>query len=155
MKIKAYTIMEVTIAMLLFAIVVSICYTAYGIVNTNYNNFRERNNAVTGLSALKNVLEHDFTKSNCILKDEDGFVVLTDTTKIKYSFKDQRILRVLNNIHTDSFELQFKEPAFYFQSNAILKATDTIDQINFNIILERVAIPIQVNKQYSAKDLFR
>jgi Tfp pilus assembly protein PilE len=127
MKIKAYTIMEVTIAMLLFAIVVSICYTAYGIVSSYYSTFHQKNKTANDIISLKNVMEHDFLKSNCILKSDDGFDVFVDTTKIKYSFTDQGISRTFSTLHTDSFTV---------------------------VVDKKMTIPMQINKHYSAKDLF-
>lgn len=154
LKIRAYTLMEVTVAMLLSAICISICYTAYGIIGDYYHLFHQKNESADQVLSLKHALEKDFLKSNYILKQEDGFELLIDTTKIHYSFEEQAVLRKFGAIHTDTFKLQTKALKATFEGKELLEI-DTIDQVSFTILLDKNTFTtIEVNKWYSAQNLF-
>lgn len=154
MKIKAYTLLEVTIAMLLSAICITICYTVYGIVTSYYITFHEKNEVADGIMSLKYSLAHDFSKGKYVFKSDSGLTVQVDTTKIFYSFSNQQVLRKMNELHTDTFKVQAGLLLTYFE-NVEVNSADTIDQINFSVLLKGTIIPIQVNKYYSATDLFK
>lgn len=153
-KVDAYTLMEVTIAMLLSAICITICYSAYGIVNNYYSTFQKKNELADRVLSLRHALETDFLKGNYILKNEEGFEVALDSATINYCFYPNAILRKVNELHTDTFKVDPKELTGYFEGNLALN-TDTIDQIGFKIKLSKgVTVPIQLNKLYSAQNLF-
>ncbi len=99
-------------------------------------------------------MEIDFIKSKGLLKNDSGVEVINDSTSIYYVFSEQNILRKLNAEHTDTFKIVTNGLTTYFEAQEILTA-DTIDQINFNVVIPKKAIiPIQLNKFYSAKELF-
>lgn len=146
--------MEVTIAMLLSAIAISICYTAYGIISNYYTAFHQKNQTANDIIDLKHVMEIDFMKSKGLLKNDSGIEIISDSSSIYYIFSEQDVLRKLNTQHTDTFRIATNGLTTYFEAQEIL-TTDTIDQINFNVVIpKKAAIPIQVNKFYSAKELF-
>jgi hypothetical protein len=146
--------MEVTVAMLLSAIAISICYTAYGLISNYYTAFHQKNQTADELIDLKHAMELDFNKSPVVLKSDSGITLLVDSINIHYIFLDQKILRKLSNKHTDTFKLEHNSLTTSFEAQQVL-AADTIDQLNFNVLVpKKTNIPIQVNKFYSAKDLF-
>jgi prepilin-type N-terminal cleavage/methylation domain-containing protein len=153
MKIKAFTLMEVTVAMLISAICITVCYTAYSIIANYYSSFQLKNQAADHVLSLKQVMEIDFLKSNCLLKTEDGIELLQDSTAIQYTFTNSTVLRKLGVLHTDTFKVQYSNLKTYFETNEIVE-TDTIDRVNFTVLLNQTSVPIQINKYYSAKDLF-
>ncbi len=136
-KIKAYTLMEVTVAMLLSAITITICYTAYGIMTNYFKTFHD-----------------NVQKSNYLLKTTKGFELLQDSTHINYLVNDDYVLRQLNELRTDTFKLKVAELKSFFEYKEIMEP-DTIDQINFKLFIQKdVPITIQINKYYSAAALF-
>lgn len=147
--------MEVTVAMLLSAICISICYTAYSIIGDYYRLFHQKNETADQVLSLRHVLEKDFLKSSYILKQEDGFELLIDTTKIHYTFDEHAVLRKFGEIHTDTFKVETQNLKTYFDGVELMEI-DTIDQIGFTILLAKnTPTTIQLNKLYSAKDLFK
>jgi type II secretory pathway component PulJ len=154
-KIKAYTLMEVTVAMLLSALTITICYSAYGIVGSYFKTFQGKNELANEVLALRHALDRDMERSDYILQTTEGFEFLLDSTSITYTFSDKAICRRLNELHTDTFRLEASELKSFFESEEIM-ATDTIDQINFKLALTKdVAVSIQANKHYSATALFK
>lgn len=154
MKIKAYTLMEVTVAMLLSAICISICYTAYGLIGDYYRVFHQKNQVADQVLFLRHALEKDFLKSSMILKQENGFELQVDTTKIIYAFDEQSIVRKYGVVRIDTFKLATKELLTLFEGKEGL-AQDTIDEVHLKIFLDQQTLTnIQLHKLYSAKDLF-
>lgn len=154
-KIKAYTLMEVTVAMLLSAICISICYTAYGIIGDYYHLFHQKNQLADQVISLRHALEKDFLKSSLVLKQEDGFELLVDTTKIHYAFDEHMVLRKLGALHTDTFKLEIQNLKTYFERSEVMEIA-IIDQVDFTVFLDKnTSTAIQVKKLYSAKDLFK
>jgi len=154
MKIKAYTIMEVTVAMLLSAICISICYTAYAIISNYYASFQKKNETTAIFLSLKQVLERDFLNSSTVLKIENGIELDLDSTKIDYLFTEKAILRKLNTLHTDTFKLQANEVTVFFEGIEVEKG-NPVDELNFSTTLGKdVKVPVQIKKIYSAENLF-
>lgn len=155
MKIKAYTLMEVVVAMLLSAICISICYTALEIVSGSYSSYRKKNEEIDNLLSLKNVLEKDFMKAVHILKNENGLMIEQDSVKRLYEFGANKVIRHSDSLYTDTFKVANIDVKFFFEGNEVLE-NDTIDQVNIDINLAtRQKINLMVNKHYSAANLFR
>ncbi len=154
MKIKAYTLFEVTIAMLLSAICIAICYSAYGIIAKYYVGFQQKNQTADAVLTLRHVLEKDFLKSNIVLKNEEGLEMQQDSSKIYYIFNPDAVLRKIDELHTDTFKLKPIEVGCFFEGREVLEP-DTIDELRFKMDLaQHVLVPIQLNKTYSAQNLF-
>lgn len=155
LKIKAYTLMEVTIVMLISALTITICYSAYGIITNYYKSFQQKHKMSTEILSLKHVLDRDAEKSNHAFKTPFGCEFSLDSDKIVYTFTNHFILRQLNDLHTDTFKIKVKEMKGYFESAEIIHP-DTIDQINFKVEISKdIDVAIQINKSYSATALFK
>jgi Tfp pilus assembly protein PilE len=153
-QIKAYTLMEVTVAMLLSAICITLCYSAYGIITGYYHEFGKKNETIAAVLSLKQVLERDFLKSKYVLRNENEIILINDSTNIKYLFDSNFVARNFNELHTDTFKLTTTGFAASFEKIEIVN-TDTIDHLSFDAILPKHKIvPIQINKIYSSENLF-
>ena len=153
-KLKAFTLMEVTVAMLISAICISICYSAYTIVTNYYATFRDKNETVGTVMGLKQVLARDFLRGRIVLSTATGLEVMLDSTTVIYTFKEDRVLRELTNLHTDTFKLALTPPVFSFEQKPII-GPDTIDQVKFEVRLDKnQVVPLLVQKLYSAENLF-
>lgn len=146
--------MEVTVAMLISAICITICYSAYGIIANYYAVFQEKNERSGVVMTLKHVLEKDFLAGDIILKTDSGLTVKLDSAVVAYTFEENKILRKLHGIHTDTFKVGTAPPSFSFEMKPILEP-DTIDQIRFNVRLDKnQTATILIVKLYSAENLF-
>lgn len=153
-KIKAYTLMEVTIAMLLSAICISICYSAYGIIGSYYQTFKLKNETADAALSLRHVLEKDFLKSKLVLSTDSGLMMQRDSSTILYTFREKAILRELPELHTDTFKVSYSGLQFFFEGE-ILEQKDTVDRMDLEILLDKAAVAkIRVEKKYSAENLF-
>lgn len=153
-KINAYTLMEVTIAMLLSAICISICYSAYGIIGAYYRTFQAKNETADAAMSLRHVLEKDFLKSKLVLSTDSGLMMQQDSSTVLYTFREKAILRELPELHTDTFKVSYSGLQFFFEGE-ILEQKDTVDRMDMKIHLDKGAgAKIRVDKKYSAENLF-
>lgn len=104
---------------------------------------------------LRHSLEGDFLKSKLVMRNEAGIVLQIDRTKVYYAFNENAIVRKLDTLPADTFELKTGNFKTYFEQQELVEG-GRIDQLNFSIFLaEKLAVPIQVNTFYSAQDLFK
>lgn len=154
-KVHAFTLMEITVAMLISGLVISICYTAYGLIQGYYIRFEDKNKTSSIVLDLKHVLERDFFKAAHIIRTKQGIVVQQDSLVVDYIFNDKQVLRQIENLHTDTFTMPLQKIGFYFEGREA-QVTDTVDRINLELQMNKdTKVPVQINKYYSAADLFR
>lgn len=145
--------MEVAIAMLLAAVCISICYTAYGMIGDYFKVFQKKNAAAEEVLTLRRTMEKDILKAKYLIRTEAGINILSDSLDISYNFADSAILRKVEGLRTDSFHVFPVEKSFLFEGREALEM-DTVDHISFMLRTEKQQmIPITLGKFYSAHDL--
>src|ERR1700733_10719275 len=113
-RINAFTIIEVTIAMLLAALTIGITYSVYNIVAKTYKTYSAKNENITEFITLDHILRRDFDRADTILKDSAGVALKISNTIIKYKFFPNYIIRESSKI--DTFKLQAVDPVTAFGS---------------------------------------
>ncbi|KIA89492.1 hypothetical protein OC25_25340 [Pedobacter kyungheensis] len=152
-RIEAYTLMEVAIAMLLAAICISICYTAYGMVGDYFQAFQKRNAVAEEVLTLRRTMEKDILRGRYLIRSTDGIDIVGDSLGISYHFAEKAVLRKVKDLRTDSFHVTPAQTHFLFEGRETLEL-DTVDQVNFMLTPDKQpAIPIALTKLYSAHDL--
>lgn len=152
--IKAYTLMEMTVAMLLAAISITICYSAYGIVSGYFIGFQQKNKQAQDVLMFTHAMERDLQRCNLVLRLEDGVELQCDSVNVNYHFAGKYILRVLGEFKTDTIQLEHTSVLAFFEGSEV-NTTDTIDRINLSIVLAQKPIPLQFRKNYSSANLFQ
>ena len=154
-KINAYTLMEITVSMLLAAICISVCYSAYGLINNYFNAFKKKNVLNQEVLTLNGTMDRDFLKANYIIRTADGMSIESPNQLIHYHFVGQEVIRSVSGLRTDSFHLSPVNTFFSFRGHEV-NELDTIDQVSLYINIDgKRKISIAKNKQYSACDLLR
>lgn len=152
-KLPGFTLMEVTIAMLMAAITIAITFTAYRIVSGSYFNFNKKQEKVATLTTIDKLLKQDFIKARTIIKTSDGIFFEVNDGIITYSFKDSYILRDQFSLGIDTFKLQVNDLNCSFE-NEVAEEGREVDMLSFKTQLDGDLIPMQYQKIYSAQDLF-
>jgi len=154
-KIEAYTLMEIAIAMLLAAICMSICYTAYQMIGDYFHAFQKKNATAEEVLTLRRTMEKDVAKGRYLIRTVDGIHITGDSLSITYQFADTAILRKVENLRTDSFHVRPVDTRFHFEEREA-QEMDTVDHISFMLKMEKQqTIPITIRKVYSAHDLLK
>jgi Tfp pilus assembly protein PilE len=155
-QVKAFTIMEVTITMLVAAILIAITYTSYSIVIRSYNSFTGKNNDMAVLISLDHLLKRDFAQAKIVRKDSAGFSFQRDSTLISYEFSPGFIVRKAAGI--DTFKVQNLEVNTSFENVPLLELQpdllqNTIDALDFVILYQKETITFHYYKTYSSENL--
>jgi Tfp pilus assembly protein PilE len=155
-QIKAFTIMEITVVMLISAIVIGIAYTAFNIINQSYRSFEHKNDDMAILVRLDELLKKDFNHANTISKTTNGIVVKMITDSVIYDFEPGFILRTSTII--DTFKLTTQDIVTNFETNPITAISpvpeqNRIDELDFSILFDNEKIPYAYHKLYSSTDL--
>lgn len=152
--IKAYTLMEMTVAMLLAAISITICYSAYGIVSGYFISFQQKNKQAQDVLMFTHAMERDLQRCTLVLRLEDGVELQCDSVSVNYLFEGKYILRVFGELKTDTIRLEHKPMLTFFEGSEV-NDSDTIDRIDLSLVLAQKAIPLQFRKSYSSVNLFQ
>jgi Tfp pilus assembly protein PilE len=155
-KVKAFTIMEVTVAMLLAAIVIGITYTAYSIISQSYIAYHNKNEDMAGLVRLDELLKKDFSHADTISKVENGIVCKIDTACVNYEFQPEYIVR--HSTIIDTFKLKTTEINMLFENQPITEINNIpehnrLDEVNITVLFHDEKIPYYYHKQYSSASL--
>jgi len=154
-KVEAYTLMEIAIAMLLAAMCMSICYTAYGLIGDYFRAFQRKNSTVEEVLSLQRTMSDDVLKAKCIIRTAKGISLNQDSLNIMYQFEPEYILRTAVGLHTDSFQVKPVDSHFLFEGIEAIEP-DTVDQISFVLSVDKqLDVPVRIQKFYSAQDLFK
>lgn len=155
-KVKAFTIMEITVAMLISAIVIGMAYTCFNIIYQQYHTFNTKQAELVEIDQLNKVLQHDFDKAEIILQDNDDIVLKNKDDQLTYHIQPDYILRIANAV--DTFKVNTQEVTRYFEGQTLdtesdLPENNRIDELSFTIIYHNEKIPYYYFKQYSSQDL--
>lgn len=155
MKIKAYTLLEVTITMLIAAVCITICLTAFGIIERYYKDFQLKNEELDQVLVISRVMEKDINSCDYLTITDDGFKAVGDGSVIIYNIAPSFIVRHLSGLRRDSFFLNSDSVHFSFEGKQ-RSIGDTIDRVELQIIMKKgTAISVRKNKFYSSKDLYK
>lgn len=148
--------MEVTIAMLLSAIVIGTCYTVFSIITRSYHGYQLKHEEMAGVLRLDELLQKDFDRAEIILKDTDGIVMKNAARLTRYRFYGDYVLRI--GVAVDTFKVKTDSVVTSFENKAIsTPGTDEeqsrLDQLDIQITLQKEKIPYYYHKKYSSVNL--
>jgi Tfp pilus assembly protein PilE len=157
-KVKAFTIMEVTITMLITGLIIGITYTSYSIVIKSYRSFTTKNDNMAVLVSLDHILKRDFDRADSILKDSAGITIKRNDVFIKYVFMPDFIVR--NSVRTDTFKIQTQDVTTTFENVPIIEMQtaaeqNRIDGLDFTLVFQNEKIPYHYRKLYSSENLIQ
>jgi len=156
-RVKAFTIIEVTITMLISAIVIGITYSVYSIVSYSYSSFNSKNENMAVVLRLDELLRKDFDRSQCIVKDTSGITFQAAGRLIKYKFDPDYILRI--DLITDTFKVKPDTANVFFETKPINEIETSaeqnqIDELNLTLTSQNEKITYHYHKVYSSENLF-
>jgi Tfp pilus assembly protein PilE len=157
-RVKAFTILEVTITMLIAGLLIGITYTSYSIIVKSYRSFTLKNDDMAVLVSLDHLLKRDFERAEVIVKDHDGIVLTANDKVIRYGFKPDYIIR--SSTRVDTFKVQTQNVTTIFENAEINEVQETeeqnrIDELGFTLLFQNQKIPYHYHKLYSSVNLIQ
>ena len=153
-KVRAFTIMEVTVTMLIAAIVVMIVYTAYRIIGKSYTDYDQKNKMISELVVADKILKKDFSDALDIKQTSDGIELSMQEGQISYVFGEKFIVRNQNQLRLDTFDLTNNKVVLKFK-NSEAGVDHSIDNLSLNCIFNKRNITLSYYKVYSAEQLLK
>ena len=130
-KIKAFTIIELVVVMILSGIIIGIVYSAYQIVNSQYGNYIKANKRITSEAVLTMLLNKDFASAHFIKKEGERIFFFDAENKVNtYRFEDDFIIRNSNAV-VDTFFIPTLNIEMLFLSQAQGSYNGMIDELYF------------------------
>jgi hypothetical protein len=155
-KLKAYTLLELTIAMLLTGLVISITYASYNLIVKSHLSFSKKNNELTVLTTLDYLLKKDIAQAVLITKTATGIILIKRDVRVHYQFQPDFIVRVTTR--SDTFKVKTDDIIATFEGTPVNdnpepQKLDHIDELQFNVHFHQEKIPYIYHKVYSAVNL--
>lgn len=157
-KLNAFTIMEVTIAMMVSAILILIVYTAFSVVSSSYHSFLFKNEESAGLVQLDRLLQRDFRRADMIIKNDSGILLKNNKSSVSYILNNNYIVRVSGI--TDTFKVKTESTHMTFEQQPVSMVTqdpvsNRIDELELDLLSHNEKITFHYFKLYSSADLFK
>lgn len=152
-RLSAFTILEVTIAMLLAAITIGIAYTAYTVVGRSYSEYDRKNKKAAEFVLLNKLLKKDIAESEKALQLGEGISLESTQGTIQYAFSPGFITRNQHELQTDTFYVKNNSLLMTFEDKPTEEG-DLTDKVSFIADLEGRSITLVFSKRYSSEELF-
>ncbi len=157
-KVKAFTIIEITISMLIAALVIGIAYTAYTIVNKSYLSYNNKHEEMAVLLRINELMTKDFDHADIIEKSDSGLTIIRGSNMINYVFTPDYIVHTAGIV--DTFKVKTQEISTLFENQPITNTgmdeeQNRVDELNITIVYQNKMFPYHFFKHYSSADLFQ
>ena len=153
-KVRAFTIMEVTVTMLIAAIVIMIVYTAYRIIGRSYADYDRKNKLISELVLADKILKKDFNQALDIVQTLHGILILMPEGQVDYAFDENYIIRSQNELRIDTFKLRDNKVLLAYK-NRETRDDQSIDNLLISCKFDNQDINLNYHKTYSAEQLFK
>jgi len=155
-RIRAFTIIEVTIAMLISAMVIGITYSIFLIVSRSYQSFNTKNDTMAVVLKLDELLRKDFDRSLAVWKDTSGIEIQYPGNRVRYKFDTAYVVRI--GVRTDTFKVKTDTVNISFENQPIdelkiIKEQNRIDQLDVSLLFQKGKITYHYHKVYSSANL--
>jgi prepilin-type N-terminal cleavage/methylation domain-containing protein len=151
MRIKAFTIIEMIVSLMISGIVIGIIYYGFELFKKQFNQYNKRTESNRSFVLLKRALNQDFESSEVLIGSNRHVIFYSDGMTTKRAFYDLHNDFMVRNgpLENDTFHLQCRIHLIKY-SPIVLNA---VREITFQIKLDDEYIDCVFNKNYSARDL--
>ena len=118
LKLKAFTVMEAVVVMVIASILVSLGAGVLLIISNQFSGIRETRMAAYELKLFDTVFTRDWNNADSIFQSGEGLIFRSHEKRVIYSFSLQGIKR-RNNEHIDSFNIKVLQSTMINGTNAI------------------------------------
>jgi hypothetical protein len=163
-QVRAYTFMELTVAMLLTSLVSITAYTAFTIIYRVFLQYQGRQEETAIMIQLDRTISQDMEQCMYVLKSAEGLVIINTSKRVSYRFLPTGVIRQIStNTAIDTFRVNLTDLNFYTEQQSIADdpsiSVNTppdkpVDEFSFVLLDHQLKIPYHYYKYYSAADLF-
>ena len=135
-KVKAFTLLELLIALLISGFLSIFIYTALSFLQKRQDVFTKQSKELLQVAALRRILHFDFEKSSLvIISDGISLVCINDSSQVSYLFEKDYVLRsrLQSELLPDTFALGCEEINFYLDKKEVFKPAGLLDAVSFRV----------------------
>lgn len=156
-KLKAFTLIELIVTMLLSVFVFSLIFWAYSSSVKNYLLYNEFNTELLSISEMQFALEQDFHRAQYVQPAENGIYIYTKTKQgdapIHYSFEPDNIKRK-TSAKIDTFFFENENLQILFNDRHQFDQNGLVDKISFLVKKGDKEFPFSYSMWYDRTTLF-
>ena len=135
-RLKAFTLLELLVGMILSGIVLTATFTAYRIITRQYETYRDKSKSITEVSFFVSQLQFDFADATTITRNSENEILLQSDNKIlEYRFSEKYVLR--NDLsRVDTFNVSVSGIETFLKSEKTVLENSDIDQLHIMMNFE-------------------
>lgn len=153
-RIKAFTILELTVAMLIASLCFAIVFKAFNILSGTLYFASEKNRNVSNLVLADKLLCKDFADHGMrISRSFEGLEFRSKNREVNYVFTDDYVLRRQDNAGPDTLHIPVKNIRSSFEMRESVPGELT-DEFVLQTELKGQEINLSYLKKYSSEELF-
>lgn len=147
-KLKAFTLMELLIGMIVSAIVISFCYLSYGMIYKQFINYKTIKQELVETMQFHSVLSRDFADAQKVLFKENE-LTLVNNKNVNYNFETEFVLRKTGEA-VDTF---FLKPVNIFADHLVTESdlSKPVVQFSFDALVFGEQEHFLFSKRYDAE----
>ncbi|HKC66691.1 MAG TPA: hypothetical protein VKG26_00535 [Bacteroidia bacterium] len=146
-KLKAFTLMNFVVGMIITTIIMTSFYEAYQYMNEEVDLYRNQNNSILDALNFEVNMNKDMLRAETIIRlSEDEIQICNSNDKYYYQFNDTYILKTINDV-TDTFKIAVNNLKFETENFELVK------KITFSSKLDDKEIMYNFSKDYSAEQI--
>jgi prepilin-type N-terminal cleavage/methylation domain-containing protein len=147
-KLKAFTLMELLVGMIVSSIVIGFGYSAGTVIYRQFLSYKKAKMEILMTAQFMNVFGNDWYHADVVVVVNDGIEVGTSSKLIRYEFKDTIMLRKTEEI-CDTFNLACKDLRIAMLS----PGESLISAVSFESGVLGEEAQFEFSKKYSAATL--
>jgi prepilin-type N-terminal cleavage/methylation domain-containing protein len=152
-KLKAFTLMELIVGLIISSVVIAMAATGFRIVQMQFVEYKKANTKVLQLSTLEFLLCKDAEECSRLEKlDDNSFAARFASKEIIYKVADASILRTQGYL-TDTFNIGLRKMEISFSNKPVLAEKGLIDMVGLKMGTVEGPQSCYITKLYSAKTL--
>jgi prepilin-type N-terminal cleavage/methylation domain-containing protein len=153
-RIKAFTLFELLVVMLISAILLGIVYYALQIANGRYISYSGETSRLLELKTLVHTMQRDLEKADEVLAEGDRFRCYSQGTEVTYTIGRESIRRTVHGTE-EIFPCRPDAYAFSFDGVAIKSGQGPINGIEFTFKMKGETLTFTLNRSGSFYDRFK
>jgi prepilin-type N-terminal cleavage/methylation domain-containing protein len=145
-RLKAFTLLELLVAMAITGIVISISGLVYNMTGRQFSSYRETSRHISSVFALNSRIAADFNDASSIERDEAGLrIERMKKSPVQYNFTTKAVLRTEVG-RTDTLHIKTEHVQFKFRSEPQEKGL--VDELSFKAVVMEEQESLHFIRQY-------
>ncbi len=153
-KIPAFTIMELAIAMLLSAIVISLAYTGYSLLLRQYEQHSRSTSADSELIFFDHTFRQDIAAAEAVLYDDQSIICYSEEGVITYTRAEDSLM-IRHGAGNDTLRIGMRNMQVFFRGAIQSIPGLFCDDIQVEVQLQGETLYLRYRKEYAADILIR